>query len=147
MFSLKLNVIVMKDNGSTLFVRSHWASLLNLFSLVALLFVAVALIYNWWTLYVRCVQPTKAREAIQSRPLLLSAVGRVIRHSGQTILRLTSVHGQSTLAQELLTGVSLFLSGLKNAAEQLSAQDCWQRIWDRILAPFLLPQGALPAPT
>jgi hypothetical protein len=76
MFSLKLNVIVMKDNGSTLFVRSHWASLLNLFSLVALLFVAVALIYNWWTLYVRCVQPTKAREAIQSRPLLLSAVGR-----------------------------------------------------------------------
>jgi hypothetical protein len=107
----------------------------------------VALIYNWWTLYVRCVQPTKAREAIQSRPLLLSAVGRVIRHSGQTILRLTSVHGQSSLAQELLTGVSLFLSGLKNAAEQLSAHDCWQRIWDRILAPFLLPKGALSAPT
>lgn len=33
----------MKNNGSTLFVRSHWASLLNLFSLVALLLLAVAL--------------------------------------------------------------------------------------------------------
>lgn len=107
----------------------------------------VALIYNWWTLFVRCAQPTKAMEAIRSRPLLLSAVGRVIRHSGQTILRLTSMHGQSSMAQELLNGVSLFLSGLKNTAEQLSSQDCWQRIWDRILAPFLHSKGALPAPT
>lgn len=35
----------------------------------------IALIYNWWTLFVRLIEPDHHLEAITSRPLLLHAVG------------------------------------------------------------------------
>ncbi len=46
-----------------------------------------------------------------------------------------------------LTGLSLFLSGLRDTAAQLSPRQCWERIWDRILAPLLSPNAALPVPS
>ena len=106
----------------------------------------VALIYNWWNLLVRCAEPERPREAVTSRPLLLSAVGRVVESGRQVVLRLTSTHGQAARAQRLLTDLSLFLSGLLNTAEQLSAAARWERIWDRVLAPWLRPQALLPGP-
>ena len=107
----------------------------------------VALIYNWWSLFVRCAEPERPREAVTSRPLLLCAVGRVVETGRQLTLRLTSTHGQAAHAQSLLTHLSLFLSGLKNTAEQLSPAECWERIWARILTPLLTPRAALPAPS
>jgi len=97
----------------------------------------VAQVYNWWNLFVRCADPTRAREAITSRPLLLFSIGRIIKSGGQTILRLTSTHAEAGQAQTLLTGLSLFLSGLNNAAEQLEPAERWRRIWRRILEPYL----------
>ena len=94
-----------------------------------------ALIYNWWSLCVRCADPERAREAVTRRPLLLGAVGRETKHAGRTTLVLTSVHAHASQAQRLLTDLSLFLSGLRNAAEQLSSQQCWERIGERILTP------------
>ena len=102
----------------------------------------VAQVYNWWTLFVRCADPARAREAITSRPLLLYSVGRIIQTGRQTILRLTSQHAQAAQAQELLSKLSLFLSGL-STAEQLDATERWRRIWQRILQPFLAPVPAL----
>jgi hypothetical protein len=107
----------------------------------------VALVYNWWNLFVRCAEPERPREAITSRPLLLSAVGRVIQSGRQVVLRLTSTHAEAARAQALLSGLSLFLSGLLNTAEQLHAQTRWERIWDRILSPWLRPRGLLPVPS
>lgn len=107
----------------------------------------VALVYNWWSLFVRCAEPERPREAVTSRPLLLCAVGRVIESGRQITLRLTSTHAQAAHAQTLLTNLSLFLSGLKNTAEQLSPGQCWERIWIRILTPLLPPRAALPAPS
>ena len=104
----------------------------------------VALIYNWWNLFVRCAEPERAREAVTSRPLLLSAVGRVIESGRQVTLRLTSTHAEAARAQTLLTNLSLFLSGLKNAAEQLNPEQCWERIWERILRPWQPTRRALP---
>jgi hypothetical protein len=103
----------------------------------------IAQAYNWWTLFVRCADPTRAREAITSRPLLLFAVGRIIHSGGQTILRITSNHAEAAQAQQLLTQLSLFLSGLINTAEQLSAEERWKEIWRRILAPYQVPAAAL----
>jgi Transposase DDE domain group 1 len=102
----------------------------------------VALIYNWWSLFVRCADPCRPREAVTSRPLLLYAVGRQVSHAGQTTLVLTSTHARAQKVQELLVNLSLFLSGLKNAAEQLSSAQCWQRIWERILTPFRALEAA-----
>lgn len=107
----------------------------------------VALIYNWWNLFVRCAEPERPREAVTSRPLLLCAVGRVIESGRQITLRLTSTPAAAARAQQLLTGVSLFLSGLLNTAEQLTAAQRWERIWDRILSPWLRPAGLLPGPS
>lgn len=102
----------------------------------------VAQVYNWWSMFVRCADPERAREAITSRPLLLFSVGRIIKSGGQTILRITSNHAQAPEAQDLLTRLSLFLSGLNNAAEQLAPGERWRRIWQRILAPYLRPPKA-----
>lgn len=105
----------------------------------------VALIYNWWSLFVACADPSRGREAITSRPLLLSAVGRLTESGRQLRLSLTSMHAQAGYAQGLLSGISLFLSGLRNTAEQLSPAECWERIWARILVPYLRPRAAIPA--
>ena len=43
----------------------------------------VALIYNWWSLFVRLADPEHHREAITSRPLLLSAIARKTQHAGR----------------------------------------------------------------
>ena len=107
----------------------------------------VALVYNWWSLFVRCAEPEVAREAITSRPLLLCAVGRLVESGRQVTLRLTSTHAEAGRAQRLLTDLSLFLSGLKNTAEQLDAAGCWERIWTRILRPWQRPVAALPGPS
>jgi hypothetical protein len=107
----------------------------------------VALVYNWWSLFVRCADPERPREAVTSRPLLLCAVGRLVETGRQLTLRLTSTHAEAAQAQGLLTGLSLFLSGLQNAAEQLSPPACWERIWARILEPWRRPAAALPGPS
>jgi len=103
----------------------------------------VALVYNWWSLFVRCAEPERAREAVTSRPLLLCAVGRVVESGRQLTLRLTSTHAEAARAQSLLTGLSLFLSGLQNTAEQLSCAARWERIWARILRRWRHPVAAL----
>ena len=102
----------------------------------------VALSYNWWSLFVRCAQPQRPREAVTSRPLLLAAVGRETSHAGQTTVVLTSTHGEAKRVPRLWTDLSLFLSGLRNTAEQLTPQECWVRIWERILTPFRVLEAA-----
>ena len=103
----------------------------------------VAQVYNWWSLFVRCADPERAREAITSRPLLLFSVGRIIKSGGQTTLRITSNHAEAAQAQDLLTKLSLYLSGLNNTAEQLDSVERWRRIWRRILEPYVRPATAL----
>ena len=103
----------------------------------------VAQVYNWWNLFVRCAEPSRAREALTSRPLLLHAVGRVIKSGGQTKLIITSNHAEAREVQDILSKLSLFLSGLTNAAEQLKSEERWRRIWHRILEPFRQQATAL----
>ena len=106
-----------------------------------------AIVYNWWSLFVRCAEPTRPREAITSRPLLLSAVGRLTQSANQLKVILTSTHEEAGKVQRILTQLSVFLSGLANTAEQLGSQARWERIWQRILTPFLHPTAVLLAPS
>ena len=92
----------------------------------------IALIYNWWSLFVRLADPSKRREAITSRPLLLGAVGRRTTHAGQVCVTITPAHWQAGRIQEMLTRVSTFLSGLMDAAEQLTSAERWHRILSKI---------------
>jgi hypothetical protein len=95
-----------------------------------------AIFFNWWNLFVRSADPGNPREALTSRPLLLHAVGQVVKSGRQVSLRLTSSHGDRAQAQRMLTRLSLFLSGVLNAAEQLTCAQRWERICQPIIAAF-----------
>lgn len=93
----------------------------------------VALAYNWWSLFVRLAHPDARREAITSRPWLMSSVGRRTEHAGQTTITLTGLHAHFEKARAALMRVSALLQGwVAQAAEQLNPVTVWQRVCDHL---------------
>lgn len=88
----------------------------------------IALVYNWWNLFVRLAEPDRHLEAVTSRPLLLSAIAETTRHARQTTLRVSSSHAKAGWASKMLTSIAAFLHGLTHNAEQLTADQRWRRI-------------------
>ena len=107
---------------------------------------AVALVYDWWSLFARLIDPDRHAEAITSRPLLLHAVARQTRHGGQTRLTVTSSHGEAQLVRHRLARVCDFLSGLAQTAGQLSDIERWCRILSRALTKYLHGRVLHPPP-
>ena len=97
----------------------------------------VALVYNWWNLFVRLAQPHKHFEAISSRPLLLHGVATQTKHAGQTRLTITSTHAKQAAIAAVLTNLAGFLASLKATAEQLSEPQRLQAIFTRAFAKFM----------
>ncbi|MEJ2118206.1 MAG: transposase [Alphaproteobacteria bacterium] len=97
----------------------------------------IALIYNWWNLFVRLAEPDKHLEAITSRPLLLSAIAARSRHARQTTLKVSSSHARAGWAASVLSGIARFLRGLIQSAEQLTAEQRWRQILAHALRGFL----------
>jgi hypothetical protein len=95
--------------------------------------LAVALIYNWWSLFVRLGHPGARLEAITSRPFLLSAVARQTTHGGAQHLTITSQHAKANKAQSMLAGIHGLLARFKVAAEQLKTKSVWQLVCEHIL--------------
>ena len=94
---------------------------------------AVALIYNWWSLFVRLANPQARREAITSRPWLMSSVGRRTEHAGQTTITLTGLHAHFEKARAALMRVSAMLQGwLARAAEQLHPTTVWNLVCEHL---------------
>jgi len=107
---------------------------------------AVALVYDWWSLYARLIDPEHHREAITSRPLLLHAVARQVRHGKQTHLKVTSSHGGAPAVRRRLAQAVAFLSALGETAEQLSDLEKWCRILSRALVKYLKGRVIRPPP-
>jgi len=105
----------------------------------------VALVCNWWTLFVRLAQPQKHFEAIFSRPLLLHAVATQTRHAGQTRLTITSTHAKQATIQAVLTNLTAFLSQLKTTAEQLTDLQRLRATFMCAFAKLMLPSADPPA--
>lgn len=97
----------------------------------------VALIYNWWNLFVRLAIPEKHHEAITSRPLLLSSVGRLTESARQRRMVITSTHGARTLIQRAYERVHAFFSWLKATAPQLTPSECWRLIVTKSMEIFM----------
>ena len=112
---------------------------------------AVALIYNWWNLYLRMIEPRKHLEAITARPLLMTAVARVSEHANQRLIRITPLHAFASQAIQGLQAVSAKLKECKRAAEQLHGVTAWELICQHIRATLLalnrLRCRLLPDPT
>jgi Transposase DDE domain group 1 len=96
--------------------------------------LAVALVYNWWSLFVRLGNPQARLEAITSRPFLLSAVVRQTTHGGAQYLNITSQHAKADKAKTLLGGIHDLLARLKASAEQLKTKSVWQLVCAHIIA-------------
>ena len=96
-----------------------------------------ALIYNWWSLFVRLAIPERHAEAITSRPLLLEAVGQQTRHGRQTHLMLTSTHGNHRQLRRILQRLTVFFAWLRANAEHLTWAERWRHILSLALVKFL----------
>ena len=94
---------------------------------------AVALIYNWWSLFVRLANPEARLEVMTSRPWLMSSVGRRTQHAGQTTITLTGQHAYFDKARQVLTRVSKQLQAWsREAAEHLSRSSVWLRCCEHL---------------
>ena len=97
----------------------------------------VAQVYNWWSLYVGLALPDRHAEAITSRPLLLHAVGKQVRHAGKTVLFVTSMHAHARKMERCQQIVGSFLAYLRTTARQLTWTERWRLILDRVFVRFL----------
>ncbi|HEX5675078.1 MAG TPA: transposase [Azonexus sp.] len=98
---------------------------------------AVALIYNWWSWYVRLAHPKSRLEAITSRPLLLSGVARLTQHAGQSRLLLTLTHAAGDQIKALIANVRRGLDTILAAAPQLPKAQRWPALVRYIIAAML----------
>ena len=98
---------------------------------------AVALVYNWWSWYVRLAHPKTRLEAITSRPKLLSAVGRMTSHSGQKKILLTITHEAASQIKALVANVRHGLQLIATTAPQLTKPERWFALVRHIVAKIL----------
>lgn len=104
----------------------------------------VALVYNWWSLFVRLANPDKHHEAITSRPLMLHSVGRQTTHSGQTIVTITSTHAKASTVQTAMREMASFFKELAATAEQLRMEERIKLIALRAFRKLLALSPPLP---
>src|SRR6202011_133736 len=98
---------------------------------------SVALIFNWWSLFVRLAEPDHRLEAITSRPLLMQAIARQTQHAGQVTLTIASTHGDRHKARQAYLRIARFLAQLRQTAEQLDPAQRWYRILSEALKRYL----------
>ncbi len=97
----------------------------------------VALAFNWWNLFARLADPDHHREAITSRSLLLTAIGRQTTHAGHTTIDVSSAHAKHAWARAALTRIGAFLESLRSTAEQFTPIERWYRILSEALVKYL----------
>jgi hypothetical protein len=109
---------------------------------------AVALIYNWWSWYVRLAHPQTRLEAITSRPLLLAGVARLTQHAGQSRLLVTLTHAAGDQIKTMVANVRKGLDAILTAAPQLPKPQRWSALVRYIVEKILAakPKNIPPPP-
>jgi Transposase DDE domain group 1 len=85
----------------------------------------IALIYNWWHLYVRFYDESHTREAIRSRPILMQGVGRRVESGGQKRIKISILHAKGDSIAAAIEAISREISRLAAAAEQWTVSQRW----------------------
>ena len=80
--------------------------------------------------------PHKHHEAITSRPLLLSSIGRLTEHGRQRKMIITSTQGDISTLKSAYTRLIGFFDELKITATQLNSSDCWSLILAKSMEKF-----------
>ena len=103
---------------------------------------AVALVYNWWSWYMRLANPKARLEAITSRPLLLAAVGRLTEHAGQKRLLISVTHTAVDQVKALISNVREGLEHIRTTAPQLPQGNRWRALIGYIAAKILAAKAS-----
>jgi hypothetical protein len=94
----------------------------------------IALIYNWWSIYIKLVDKQVAREAITSRPMFLNHVAKLTTHqSSQTLVVFCSHTQADTIKEKLEAAAQLLADWVALTTEQLKSASIWKRIIAHIL--------------
>ena len=107
---------------------------------------AVALIYNWWSWYVRLAHPQTRLEAITSRPLLLAGIARMTQHAGQSHLLLTITHAASAQVKAMIANVRKGLDSVRATAPQLTKPERWAALVRYIVGQIIAAKEKIHAP-
>jgi hypothetical protein len=97
----------------------------------------VALVFNGWNMFTRLADPNQHREAITSRPLLLTAIGRLTSHAGRATLRVSSAHARHGWTRRALARMGGFFARLRQTAEPSTPLERWYRILSEALVKSL----------
>ncbi len=110
---------------------------------------AVALIYNWWSWYVRLANPKSRLQAKTSRPKLLSAVGKLTRHARINKIVLVLTHEAGNHIKTMIANIHAGVEHIRSAAPQLTGHNRWyalaRYIVDKILT--FVPNTTIPVAT
>ena len=105
---------------------------------------AVALIYNWWSWYVRLAHPKTRLEAITSRPMLLSGAARLTRHAGQSRLLLTLAHEAGDQIRAMIANIRKGLDSILANAPQLPKIERWPTLVHYIVNKIISARSGSP---
>lgn len=105
---------------------------------------AVALIYNWWSWYVRLAHPKARLEAITSRPLLLSGIARQTTHAGQSRLLVTLTHNCADQVKAMVNHVRQGLDIVRASAPQLPKPERWRALIKYIISKIIPVDSSIP---
>ena len=97
----------------------------------------IGLFYNWWSLYLRFYDEGHHREAIRTRPMLMSGVGRQIQSGGQRTVKVSVLHERGDLIAHAVTLISKELQDVRVITERWSAKQRWTLLLTRVLRRWL----------
>lgn len=107
---------------------------------------AVALVYNWWSWYVRLANPKSRLEAKTSRPKLLDGLGKLTSHARVNKIVLVLTHEATTQIKAMIANIRAGIAHILGAAPQLTSAQRWyamaRYIADKILA--FVPNTPIP---
>jgi len=105
----------------------------------------IALIYNWWSLFVRLANPDGGHlEAVSSRPQLLSSVGQLTESGRQKRLKISGQHSRAAFWQQALTNLSGLFTTIKNVAKQHNAAVRWKQLMLYLIDKMVPPSAMSP---
>jgi len=109
----------------------------------------IALFYNWWNLYLRFYDAEHHREAIRSRPMLMSGVGRQVQSGGQRTVKVSILHEKGADIARAIQVISGEIGQIRAITERWTITQRWTLLLTRLLRRWLggkwlpgLPRGA-----
>lgn len=85
----------------------------------------MALVCNWWNVFLRIAEPTEHMEALTSRPELLHVIATLVTHADKKVLRFCSHHENASHVKRAFARLHRVFSCIEFIAGQLDRPTVW----------------------